>query len=390
MSSDIDRVAARGFRDYYGREPAWVSVAPGRVNLIGEHTDYTGGLAMPFAIGHAVAIAADRARTGDVTRAATARDDSTTSIDLAADPLPRAGDWSDYLRGVIQGHRDAGIDAGTLDLYVHSDLPSGAGLSSSAALEVATALIVEAAAARPHDPERTIRLCRQAEHDYAGVPCGYLDQFAVVMARHGACLLFDARALQATPVPFALPETELLLLDSGVRHALGDSEYPRRRAECEAAEQALGCSLRDATAAAVEQLLAQDSLLGRRARHIVSENARVLAMRDAMEQGDRAAAGALMYAGHTSLAQDFEISAAEIDWLVERCRDDANGGDVYGARMTGGGFGGAIIALVRAGSAERLTARLAPDYAAHTGQRLTAMAVAPAAGARLLERGATT
>ncbi|MEO0998941.1 MAG: galactokinase family protein, partial [Pseudomonadota bacterium] len=330
MSASVERAAARGFREHYGREPAWVSVAPGRVNLIGEHTDYTGGFAMPFAIGRAVAIAADRASASGLTRAATARDGSAASIDLAADPLPRTGDWSDYLRGVIQGHRDAGIDPGALDLYVHSDLPSGAGLSSSAALEVATALIVEAAAAVTHDPERTIRLCRQAEHDYAGVPCGHLDQFAVVMARHGACLLFDARALQATPVPFALPETELLLLDSGVRHALGDSEYPRRRAECEAAEQALGCSLRDATAAAVDRLLARDSLLGRRARHIVSENTRVLAMRDALERADSKAAGALLYAGHASLAQDFEISAAEIDWLVQRCRDDAHGGDVYG------------------------------------------------------------
>jgi galactokinase len=341
-----DRVAARG---------------PGRVNLIGEHTDYNQGLAMPFAIERGVTVTA------------TARDDGrmvARALDLGESdefPLdntePERG-WRAFVRGTVGELRAAGHDLRPATLEIAGDLPRGSGLSSSAAISTALCLALLALAdeAPPDDLRELATLCSRVENDWVGAQTGLLDQFAALLSEPGHALRIDFRSLDVRPVPLALGDWRLVTVDSGATHTHAGSGYNERRAECEAACRELGiASLREA---AEDDLPRLEGALFKRARHVVTENARVDAMEAALRAHDLEAAGRLLDASHASLRDDYESSVPEVEATVRALR----GAGAAGARMVGGGFGGSVLAL------------LAPGVAAPAG----ALAVAPGPPARLV------
>jgi galactokinase len=376
--------AARAFRERFGVPARWLVVAPGRVNLIGEHTDYNDGFVLPMAIGRSVAMAASPA---DASRPRIRIHSSAmgagVEIDLERIACETGAAWSNYVRGVVAGFQSKGATVGSMDVMVESDLPLGGGLSSSAALEVATATLLEAATGRVLDPIEKALLCQRAEHDYAGVPCGLMDQLASVLGDERGALLVDCRT-QASRLVRMNGAAAVLVCDTGVRHALAEGEYARRRAECERAARALHVkSLRDATIDGLRDA-EMDPVARRRARHVVSENARTLAAAKFLEEGDFDGAGRLFYESHASLRDDYEVSCAELDCLVDAARDLGAADGVFGSRMTGGGFGGSTVSLVRADSVDAVMGELGRRYAARTGRVLDAFVTRPARGARRL------
>jgi len=364
---------AERFTGRFGRPPVHVARAPGRVNLIGEHTDYNDGFVLPIAIDRATWVAAAPRPDRRVRLVSESFDGESVEIDPAVDTGGPRRHWSDYPRGVACTLRTAGHAIGGADLLIASDLPVGGGLSSSAALEVATALVLLASASVRVEPLALARLCQRAEHDFAGTPCGIMDQLAVVAARAGHALLVDCRTLAVRHVPLPAP-AEVVVCDSGVRHALADGAYARCREDCVEAARLLGvASLRDVTAAHLDA--EHDALpppLWRRARHVVTENARVLAVVEALARDDLERAGRVMTASHASLRDDFVVSTPEIDRLVAAATAVPG---VHGARLTGGGFGGCTVSLA------------APDGAVLLAERVGAAAVfrcVPAAGAQIV------
>jgi galactokinase len=312
--------------------------APGRVNLIGDHTDYTGGLALPMAIDLGVDVALERDETLDRVELVSGDQPGRATVDRAQ-PLASVGDdaprWARYVAGVVETATPPAGGIGT----VSSNLPIGAGLASSAALEVAVAL----ALGFEGTPVQLAQACQRAERVAAGVPCGVMDPLASACGRHGHALLLDCASLVVSPV--ALPdEVEVVAVHSGRARGLAGSAYAARRAECEAAEAVVG-ALREATAAEVGSI--RDPVLRRRARHVVTENARVRAAAQAIAAADLASAGAEMTASHRSLAADFEVSTPSLDALVDELLGTPG---VLGARMTGAGFGGCVVALTEPGA----------------------------------------
>lgn len=310
--------------------------APGRVNLIGDHTDYTGGLVLPMAIDLATTVELERGVPW--VELISAETDEPAFVDLQSpvEPSLVRPAWARYVAGVVAVVRPAVGGIG----FVTTTLPVGAGLASSAALEVAVALALGFRGA----PVELARACQEAEHLASAVPCGIMDQLASAAGVDGHALLIDCATLELTPVP--LPDgVEVVVVDSGQRRSLADSRYGVRRAQCEEAAAEIG-PLRDASLAGVEAI--GDDDLRRRARHVVTENGRVRAFAAALAAGDLAAAGALMVESHVSLRDDFEVSTRLLDELVERL--SATPG-VFGARLTGAGFGGCVVALTAAGSA---------------------------------------
>jgi galactokinase len=307
--------------------------APGRVNLIGDHTDYTGGLVLPMAIDLETVV--DGVRGGDAVMLTSADEEEPATIPLSVvDPADVEPPWARYVAGVVSELHPAGGLEGT----VFTTLPVGAGLSSSAALEVAVAL----ALGFEGTPLELARLCQTAEQVASGVPCGIMDQLASAAGVDGHALLIDCSSLDVIPVP--LPEDiEVVVVHSGVQRGLAGSAYADRRAECEEAAARIG-PLRSATVAEVSSL--SDPLLRRRARHVVNENERVRAFADALAGGRIDELGPLMAESHASLRDDFEVSLPELDDLVERLAATPG---VLGARLTGAGFGGCAVALTRPG-----------------------------------------
>lgn len=372
------------FRQRFRRQPRWLASAPGRVNLIGEHTDYNDGLVLPMAIDRRTVIAASPAPESRA-RITTAFSPEPVELDLTR-PLKREPPaWADYARGVIAGFQETGVVVGGFDAHVESDVPSGGGLSSSAALEVALATLLETMTGTTLEPKAKALLCQHAEHTFAGVPCGVMDQFAAVFGKAGHLLLLDCRSLVATPVPLADPEIVVLIINTRVRHALADGEYARRRRQCAEAARLLGvASLRDATPALLEAARsAMHPLAFRRVRHVVSENARVLRMVTALENGDRNDMGRLMAESHASLRDDYEVSCRELDVAVEAAR--AAGPDVIGCRMTGGGFGGCAVALVRRPGLEDVSRRVSVFCRRHGGFEAVLFPASPGDGATCQE-----
>ncbi len=379
--------AGRAFAARFGRPAQWLVVAPGRVNLIGEHTDYNDGFVLPMAIERCVAMAAapvdamePRMRVYSAAVGA--------SVDIAFDSAEKdaRGAWSNYVRGVVAGFRARAQVIPSMDVLVASDLTLGGGLSSSAALEVATATLLEAATGGELTAVEKVKLCQRAEHEYAGVPCGLMDQLASVHGDRRGPLLIDCRSGATRTVPMG-PEVAVVICNTGVRHALGDGEYARRRAECERAARALGvASLRDAT---IDMVGARGNGLDpdarRRARHVVTENARTLAAASALERGDFAAVGHLFGESHRSLRDDFEVSCEELDILVDEARDLGHDWGVYGARMTGGGFGGCTVTLVRSERVPGVLDELKRRYARKTGRVPEIFVTRPATGARRVD-----
>lgn len=350
--------AEGAFRASFGRGPAWGAGAPGRVNLIGEHTDYNEGLVLPMAIDRmCIALGAPAAHPAR-SRILAADLDQSAELDLRR-PLESGdktgqvsrGSWLGYFAGVAAGFQRRGGRGGpaNMDVVVASDLPIGGGLASSAALEVAVATLMEQATFAL-DPKAKALLCQRAEHEFAGVPCGIMDQFVSVMGRAGHALLIDCRSQEATPI--RMPPAErmaVVVINSNVRHAHAGGEYAARRMACESAAQVLGvAALRDADMGLLESARERLSEVEfRRVRHVVTENARVLATVEAFRSGTLSHAGRLMRESHESLRSDFEVSCAELDTLVGAA--SASPG-VIGARMTGGGFGGCVVAMLEPGA----------------------------------------
>ena len=296
------------------------------------------------------------------------RSDSAADDALISLPAPRKhpipGHWSNYVAGVVAGYCQRGTRLTGFQAMIGSDVPVGGGLSSSAALEVATATLFEAMTGVALEPAAKALLCQKAEHYFAGVPCGIMDQFASVMCRADHLMLLDCRSQAIEQIPLTDPAITVLIVNSNVKHELSGGEYAERRGQCEAAAKALGvASLRDAT---LEQLESSHAKLAtaeyRRARHAIGEIARTTAAAAAIRAGDWPQVGALMYASHDSLRDDYEVSCQELDVLVDAAREIGPAGGVIGSRMTGGGFGGCTVSLVETAKAEKVASRIAEAY----------------------------
>lgn len=311
------------------------------------------------------------------------------SVEIPLDAPPVAGEprWANYPRGVVAGFLARGRALPAIDALVISDVPLGGGLSSSAAFEVAMATLLEAALGEQMDPLEKARLCREAEHQYASVPCGIMDQLISALGNESGALLIDCRTGHSRPVPFADPRMSLLIANSEVRHSLGSSAYAARKSACVEAAQILGVpELGQATLSMVNAAQARlGDVLHRRARHVVTENERTRAAAHAFEQGDWHRAGALMYESHQSLRADFEVSSPELDTLVQLARDIGEDGGVFGARMTGGGFGGCTVTLIASDRAADIGARLADRYQRHHDRPLSWFIAHPARGAHVIQ-----
>ncbi|MBC8132298.1 MAG: galactokinase, partial [Deltaproteobacteria bacterium] len=312
--------------------------------------------------------------------------DATVDLPLGKLLVPGEPIWANYVRGVVSGFERRGFTPPSLDMVIVSDVPLGGGLSSSAALEVATATLLEGATGAKLDAREKARLCRQAEHEFAGVPCGLMDQLASVMGDEAGALLIDCQFELVRVVPFADPAVSVLICNTNIRHALADGAYSRRRAECAEAARQLGvASLRDATPELVDATRGIfDPVVRRRARHVVTENARTLAAAEHLEDRDFAAVGTLMYESHRSLRDDFEVSCAELDTLVDVAAEIGQAGGVFGARMTGGGFGGCTVTLVQTDRVAAVAETLTVEYNRRTGGTLTHFVSHPARGAHLI------
>ncbi|HEX2340630.1 MAG TPA: galactokinase [Vicinamibacterales bacterium] len=365
----IDRLAAR-FRERFGCD-ARIYRAPGRVNLIGEHTDYNEGFVLPAALNLATWVAASPRTDGRLVAQSEHLGDSREWDLREAEPSP-ARHWSDYIAGVAVMLQRAGYPVEGATLLIASDVPIGSGLSSSAALEVATALALLDLAGRDIDRTELAKICQRAEIEFVGARVGIMDQFIACHGVAGAAVLLDCRSLdfRAVPIP---GDVRLVACNSMVRHGHAGGEYNRRREECERGVALLRArepgvrSLRDVTLAMLEKhRTALPDVIFCRCRHVVAENGRVEATVAALEQGRLDAIGPLMADSHSSLREDYEVSCPELDLLVELASAVPG---VCGARMTGGGFGGCTVNLVPAGMVDTFHERVAAAYEARTGRR---------------------
>jgi len=379
--SIADLLAAR-FRQMFGSGMRMFR-APGRVNVIGEHTDYNDGFVMPAAIGFYSWVAAAK-REDRLVEAYSDRFDEKISLSLDALAGPPRRHWSDFIRGVAATIEQAGHRLSGANLVIHGEVPLGAGLSSSASLEVATALAFTSTSGIVLPRLEMAKLCQTAEHVYVGTRCGIMDQFVTTFGAAGNALMLDCRSLeyQLLPVP---QDVRLVVCNSMVRHELASGEYNRRRADCETGVKLLAPyragvrALRDVGIADLE--MHRDVLpetIYRRCRHVITENQRVLDAAKALQLGDASRVGQLMYESHASLRDDYEVSCKELDLLVELA---AGSSGVYGARMTGGGFGGCTVNLVRTDSAEAFRSHIARTYQEATGITPDIYICEPAQGA---------
>jgi galactokinase len=382
-ASDVADRAAGAYRAHYGAEPDGVWFAPGRANLIGEHTDYTGGFVLPFALGSGVVVAAGRVPGGQLSVCSSQEggDPVTVAVD-ALTPGMTTG-WAAYPLGVAWALREAGLPPGGTRIAVDADLPMGAGLSSSAALECATGIaLCDLHDLRVPRPELAA-LTSQAENDFAYAPTGIMDQSAALLCQAGHALLMDCRSGATEPVPLDPGATglRLLVIDTGARHALTDGRYGERRRSCEDAARQLGVSsLRDVTDRPDEVELLADAELRRRARHVVSENRRVLDAAALLRSGVLGEVGPLLTRSHGSLRDDFEVSWPEADVAV----DAAIASGALGARMMGGGFGGSVLVLVPGDQRDFIEAAIAGVYAEQAWRKPAVSVAVPSDSARRL------
>jgi galactokinase len=369
----------RAFEERYGEPPAFVARAPGRVNLIGEHTDYNDGFVLPMAIDRAVWIAL---RPRDDARVEVHSLDFGETRGFTVADLGTAGDgWIEYVRGMAWALETDGAALRGWEGVTAGDVPIGAGLSSSAAMELATARAFAAVSSLDWDPARMALLAQKAENGWVGVQCGIMDQMISAAGRAGYALLIDCRSLDTRAVP--LPSgTSVVILDTATRRGLVDSAYNDRRRDTTAAAAFLGVpALRDVTVEQFERRETEmDPVMRRRARHVVTEDERTLRAVDALEHGDAAEVGRLMNQSHTSLRDDFEVSRAELDTIVDLAQAQPG---CFGARMTGAGFGGCAVALVEAGAAARFAEEVASKYHAATGLEPKVYVCSASAGASI-------
>ena len=381
--------ALRGHRQRFG-QVGRIFAAPARVNLIGEHTDYTGGFVMPMAIDfQTVAIVSTREDGRAVFYSANY--DEEVGFEIASLERTPSGGWSDYPAGVLWSLREEGIAVDGFNMSLAGDVPLGAGLSSSASVEVATAMALLARARAKLPLEKVATLCRRAENEYVGAKSGIMDQFAVAGGVANRAMLLDCRSLgyELLPLPNAV---RVVICNSMVKHAVATGEYGDRSSEVEAGQAVLRRErpgvelLRDAT---LEDLEACRDLMSaasfKRCRHIITENARVMEAREALLQGDVERFGALMIEAHVSVRDDFAASCEEVDVLVAIAMQQA---ECFGARITGGGFGGCSVNIVRAEATEKFVATLLREYAAKTGIKADCFVCMPSDGAFALAKKA--
>jgi galactokinase len=364
------------------RRPQIVARAPGRLEVLGGHTDYNEGFVLAVATEQATVVAAAR-REDSLLRAWTDSDESEADFDLERLDEGPWGQWWDYIAGVIAQLRAEGCPAVGADLAVVSDVPVGGGVSSSAALEVSAAIAMSTLAGCDIEPETLALLCQRAENEYVGMNCGIMDQFASIFGRAEHAMWLDCRSRQRRLVPMNSDEARFVVCDTNKPRELVDSAYNQRRATCERAAEILGVrALRDAD----EQMLAADGKLLdetqlRRARHVVSENARVNAGVEALEHGDMDVLGELLNASHVSLREDYEVSCEEL----EKMRNAALAAPgCFGARVMGAGFGGCVLALVEAATVDEFAAQVGQQYEAEAGLEPHIFATAPADGAGVI------
>jgi len=364
MSWSSSEVAAE-FERCFGQRPTWIVRAPGRVNLIGEHTDYNEGFVLPLAIDRAIWIAL-RPRPDRTVVVYSV--DFGQQKEFSLDGLrPCQDGWLEYLKGVAWVLQEEGFRLTGWEGILVGNVPQGAGLSSSAALEMAAARAFAAVAGIAWDPVRMALLGQKAENRWVGIQCGIMDQLVSAAGQQGHALLIDCRFLQTEPVP--LPAgTAVVVLDTGTRRGLVDSAYNERRRQCETAAQTLGVrALRDVDLKQLESAAQRlDPVTFRRARHVVTENARTLEAAEAMRRGDKSRLGQLMDASHQSLRDDYEVSSEALNWMAELARSHRA---CYGARMTGAGFGGCAVALIHAEAAEEFVTSVGPAYQKATGHQ---------------------
>ena len=407
--------AASELNQWTGSVARWSAVAPGRVNVIGEHTDYNGGWVLPMAIDRYTVLAAAPGLQADRIRVRSLSLGEQSAVSLSRLSDLSNDQWMRYLQGVLAEYAHRAVVCPPLDIVVASSVPVGGGLSSSAALELAMAHLIEAVTETTWSPSERIRAAVSAERDGAGVPCGIMDQTIVEQGEQGCVLLLDcAQDLISSTIPCDDPQIAWLVIHSGVSHDLADGAYAQRRAECEMICEALQVgSLRDVTPEMITTLTpalpteppapspeprpepppepspaqsstplplpgSLDEVLLRRARHVVTENQRVLAATEALKTGNWSILGDLLYESHHSLRDDYQVSCEELDILVELAQAQD---DVFGARMTGGGFGGCIVALVNREALSSVATSISEGYAQQVGLSPKCYRVKPASGA---------
>jgi galactokinase len=356
---------SRSFADLFGRSPEVRTDAPGRVNLIGEHTDYSGGFVLPLAIPQRTRV--ELAKREDLQVRAWSANMISQEVEeyLLGDEAPGSG-WLDYVQGITQAVRLAGYEIRGFELRIDSDVPPGSGLSSSAALEVSLLRALREAFGLGIDDVQLALLGQRAENDFVGAPVGIMDQMAASLADETTALFLDTRNLSYEKV--SLPdEAELVVIDSGISHRHAGGEYRVRRQECERAAELLGVhQLGDLDVQDLWRLPRLPEPLDRRARHVLTENSRVRTAVAALRQKDLPRLGKLLDASHESLRTDYEVSIPEIDRLVElACQEPT----VYGARLTGGGFGGSIVAVARRGTGREVGERVVAKYVDEMGEK---------------------
>jgi galactokinase len=372
------------FTQRFGAAAQAVWAAPGRVNLIGEHTDYNDGYVLPFALPQVTVVAAAPA-DGQWTVCSEGHDGT---VPFGAAELKPGGvsDWAAYVAGVVWALRESGVDVSPARLAIASDVPVGAGLSSSAAIECAViAALCDLDAVAVADTDR-VRLAQRAENEFVGAPTGIMDQSASTLSRAGHALFLDCRTLDVEHIPFDVAAAGLavLIVNTNAPHRHVDGEYADRRAVCEAAARTLGvAALRDVSMASLPDALARlDEVSGRRVRHIVTENQRVLDTVDLLRSGDIAGIGPLMTASHESMRDDFEITVPEVDTAVTA----ALSAGAYGSRMTGGGFGGCVLALVDASRASAVADAVAAAFSEAGFTAPDSFVVTPSQGVHRVSR----
>lgn len=362
-----------------GQSTRWQAAAPGRINLIGEHTDYNEGWVLPMAIDRYTAVVATPGGSAGKIRVRSLALAAEDVLSLDALDIPHQAIWMRYVQGVIGQYAEKGVQCPALDIVIASSVPPGAGLSSSAALELAVAHLLEAVTEQTLTSADRIFASVQAEREMAGVPCGVMDQTVVELAESGHALLLDCADQTARSVPFDQQPVALLVMHSGVTHSLAEGAYAQRRADCQRASEWLGAeTLREVQLSGLSPLKAEP-LLHRRARHVVTENDRVTRAATAIEGAQWHELGALMTESHCSLRDDYEVSCRELDALVDHALAEQG---VYGARMTGGGFGGCVIALVDEARLEVVADTVSRRYAELMGFAPSCYRALAEAGAR--------
>ncbi|MFD4258799.1 galactokinase [Streptomyces sp. NPDC058534] len=384
MGEAVAGTVGERFRELYGAEPQGVWAAPGRVNLIGEHTDYNDGFVMPFALPH-TAVAAVSRRDDGLLRLHSA-DVPGGPVELRVADLDPGSDksWTAYPSGVVWALREAGHELTGADVHLASTVPSGAGLSSSAALEVVVALALNDLYSLGLRGWQLARLCQRAENVYVGAPVGIMDQTASACCEAGHALFLDTRDLSQQQIPFDLAAEgmRLLVVDTRVKHSHSEGEYGKRRAGCEKGAALLGVdALRDVPYADLDaalERLGDEEEVRRLVRHVVTEDARVERVVSLLESGDTRAIGPVLVEGHASLRDDFRISCPELDLVV----DTALASGALGARMTGGGFGGSAIVLAEATDVDAITKAVEEAFATAGFTAPRVFEAVPSAGAR--------